>query len=124
MYNSNYHIVTWKNIGKTLWILFEHCYIKLLQIDCYIKSNKNIIIPHILQYKNCLEKLWKRISRFNDYSNNNIINNTKYSKIEMNFINILRNKQHQQLIQNIEQMRQKYIPNTSIIIQNKKLMKQ
>jgi len=105
-----YHIVTWKNIEKTLWILFEHSYINLLlQIDCFFKENEQFVLKYIVQYRNHLEKLWRRISRFQGFLNENNI--TGYSEKEMRFICILKEKQHRAINVKIENLRSKYMPN-------------
>eukprot|EP00483_Globobulimina_turgida_P000204 UN00204 len=124
MYNSNkvecegiYHIVTWKNIEKTLWILFQHCYINLLlQIDCFMKSNEELVLKYIIQYRNCLDKLWKRITRFEEFLMAQQ-NENEYAVQEIKFITVLREKQHRQLIMNIEELRNKYMPGISMSIQ-------
>merc|ERR1712228_534652 len=109
-----YHLVTWKNIEKTLWILFEHCYIDLLlQIDCFIKKDERLIVENINAYTQNLDKLWKRIDRFSEFLSNHQI--AGYSEKEMKFILILRNKQHHQLSHNLDILRSKWMmPNIAM----------
>ena len=110
---GTYHIVTWTNIERTLWVTFEHSYMNLLlQIDCFLKSNEQIVLNYWKDYKHQLDKQHKRLTRFDAFMRENgiirdIMNDNQneepnpYAAKAINFISMLKLKQHHKLTKHL-----------------------
>merc|ERR1719242_2258695 len=96
------HVVTWRNIEKTLWISLQHCYLTLLlQIELYLASDPNIVGQRVVKYQKTISRLFDRITRFRVFleskgllsdRNTNDGDTCSRARKEMYFVSVLQQK--------------------------------
>ena len=120
---SEYGVVTWTNIEKTLWISLQHSYMTLLlQIELYMRSDADIVGKRVIEYQTRISKLYDRISRLHTFlkdrrlisDRSGSVGTSEVATEEMMFVTMLQKKQHQTIKDEIELLNKRINPEVTV----------